>query len=167
MFIRGELLELRQGTTPEATIQVSGHPAEVGGRGMWLAGGKIQVFRGKNEMRIDGPGEATMPAAAGDRGQGTGDIGQGPPQKMHIVWQERLVFDGLTARFVGDVQTRTATQVALAPMLEATLSHRVDFQALGGTAGRPGGAAGLPSGAEARVAQPPVVPAGQPELARV
>ncbi|MBW8883624.1 MAG: hypothetical protein JF612_02365, partial [Planctomycetia bacterium] len=62
MFMRGDLLELRQGTSPDATIQVSGHPAEVGGRGMWLAGGKIQVLRGKNEVRIDGPGEATMPA---------------------------------------------------------------------------------------------------------
>src|SRR4029077_3462596 len=98
-------------------------------------------------MRIDGPGEATMPAAGGDRRQGTGDRGQesvakgqAPQQKMHIVWQERLVFDGLTARFVGEVQTRTATQVALAPLLEATLSQRVDFQALGGPTGSPSSA---------------------------
>jgi len=133
IFMRGDLLELRQGTSPDATIQVSGHPAEVGGRGMWLAGGKIQVLRGKNEMRIDGPGEATMPA-----GQATGVAGQRPevtdqrPQpKMHIVWQQQLVFDGLTARFSREVQIRTATQVALAPTLEATLGQRFDFQAMG------------------------------------
>src|SRR5262249_26341875 len=134
IFMRGDLLELRQGTSPDATVQVSGHPAEVGGRGMWLAGGKIQVFRGRNEMRIDGPGEATMPA-----GQGIEVGGQQPAaganqhsQKMHIVWQQRLVFDGVTARFSGDVQIRTATQVALCPALEATLAQRFDFQAVSG-----------------------------------
>ncbi len=133
MFLRGDVLELHKGTTPDATIDVSGHPAEVGGRGMWLAGGKIQVFRGKNEMRIDGPGEATMPAGQGAEvgGMRPEVRANQPPQKMHIVWQEQLVFDGLTARFLGDVQIRTATQVALAPLLEATLGQRIDFQAMG------------------------------------
>jgi hypothetical protein len=164
MRLRGEWLELLRGTQPDSTIQVKGHPAEVGARGMWLAGNKIDVSRGKNEMRIDGPGEATMPAegaaqGTGNRGLGTGDRGQASPQKVHIVWQQGLIFDGLTARFAGDVQTRTATQVALAPLLEATLSRRVDFQALGGPAAALGG------GAVAQQAAPPGV--GQPELARV
>lgn len=133
IFMRGDLLELRQGTSPDATVQISGHPAEVGGRGMWLAGGKIDVFRGRNEMRIDGPGEATMPAGQGLEvgGQQPEFRPNQPPQKMHIVWQQRLLFDGLTARFSGDVQIRTATQVALCPALEATLSQRFDFQAMG------------------------------------
>jgi hypothetical protein len=168
MFLRGDLLELHKGTMPDATIDVSGHPAEVGGRGMWLAGGKIQVFRGTNEMRIDGPGEATMPAAHGTQiGAQAPEVRvQEAPQKMHIVWQERLVFDGLTARFLGDVQIRTATQVALAPAVEATLSQRVDFQAIGGTAGRaPKPESVGRSTAETRVDKPSV--ATQPELARV
>jgi hypothetical protein len=160
--VRGELLELRQGTKPDATIQVSGRPAEVSGRGMRLAGGQIQVQRGKNEMRIDGPGEATLPGGEqGGRSQEPGATGQaGPPQKMHLVWQEGLLFNGLVARFAGDVQVRTGTQVALAPVLEATLSQRFDFQAMGGTAGSS-------SSADARVGKPPVAPNGQPELASV
>jgi hypothetical protein len=160
--VRGELLELRQGTKPDATIQVSGRPAEVSGRGMRLAGGQIVVQRGKNEMRIDGPGEATLPAGQGSEGrsQRSEIRGQvGPPEKMHLVWQEGLLFNGLVARFAGDVQVRTGTQVALAPVLEATLSQRFDFQALGGTAGSSSG--------DARVGKLPVAPNGQPELARV
>ena len=43
-----------------------------------------------------------------------------------------MIFDGLTARFAGNVQLRSSTQTALAPALEATLSERLDFQATGG-----------------------------------
>jgi hypothetical protein len=141
--VRGDTLEVRQGTTPEATIDVNGHPAEVAARGMSLAGGTIHVHRGKNEVTIPGPGQATLPAEAGvgDRGSGVGGIGgmpalpdkaAAPPQKMHIVWQQGLAFDGLKARFDGGVEIRTATQTALAPALEATLNRRIDFQVMGG-----------------------------------
>jgi hypothetical protein len=129
--LRGDLLELRQGTRPEAVIQVSGKPAEVSGRGVSIAGGKIVVHRGKNELRIDGPGEATMPGPeTGPRGQEP--AAQPPQQPMHLVWQQGLIFDGRVARFAGDVKVRTAMQTVSAPVLEAKLSQRLDFQLLGG-----------------------------------
>src|SRR5207247_8911342 len=125
---RGELLGPRRGTRPDATLEITGQPASIAGRRMSLAGGKIEVFRGSNELQVNGPGEATLPAD--DRGQGTGGRGQQIQpgaaaglsssalgdigQKMHIVWQQGLLFDGLTARFAGDVQIRTATQTASA-----------------------------------------------------
>src|SRR5262249_16352166 len=65
---RGGSLELRQGSQPSARVQINGQPAEVGGRGMSLAGRRIDVERGKNEMRIDGLGEAMMPV----QGSGVG-----------------------------------------------------------------------------------------------
>src|SRR5439155_26308409 len=91
------------------------------------------------ELQVNGPGEATMPAeqGTGDRGQGTAAQDRSPLtthrslSQMHIVWQQGLLFDGLTARFAGDVQARTATQTASAPILEATLTERLDFQAIG------------------------------------
>jgi hypothetical protein len=141
--LRGDLLELRHGTQPDATLVVTGQPSEVAGRGMSLAGGKIEVFRSENLLRINGPGEATMPAERSQWGQGSGDrgpvtasSGQGAqptvPAKMHIVWQEGLTFDGLVARCAGGVEIRTATQTALAPALDATLGRRIDFQATSG-----------------------------------
>jgi hypothetical protein len=48
---------------------------------------------------------------------------------MHLTWQQGMTFDGQTARFDGDVQARTATQLAMAPMMEATLRPRIDFAA--------------------------------------
>ena len=162
--LRGDLFELRQGTTPAATAHVRGLPAEVSGRGLSLAGSQIQLLRGKNQLLIDGPGEATFPAPvresenpAGPSAGATGGLSTGatgglmplfnsagaappsgqrrppaPPQRMKIIWEQGLVFDGLTARFVGNVQMRSNTQTALAPVLEATLSERLDFQATGG-----------------------------------
>jgi hypothetical protein len=149
--IRGELLAVRHGTQPDATLEVSGQPAEVGARGTTFAGGKIEVRRADNQMLIRGPGEATLPASqgTGNWGQGTGDRGRepgaaggllpvfsqplppGPPDKMHIVWQQGFDFNGLVACFNGDVQIRTATQTAHTPRLEATFSQRIDFQMTG------------------------------------
>lgn len=60
--IRGHILQLRHGTQPDATIDITGQPAELGGRGLWLAGGHIHIHRGRNDLVIDGPGEATWPA---------------------------------------------------------------------------------------------------------
>lgn len=60
--VRGHVLQLRHGTQPDATIDITGQPAELGGRGLWLAGGHIHIHRGRNELVIDGPGEATWPA---------------------------------------------------------------------------------------------------------
>lgn len=155
IFARGEWLRLQQGSMPTATTielkgqpagvggrGMKGKPAEVGGRGMSLAGRTIELERGKNELRIDGLGEAVMPMDVGRPqplgGTNPGFVGvvptarpTGPTEKLHIVWQEGLVFDGQTARFVGNVEMRTATQDAHSPVLEVMLNQRMDFLAGG------------------------------------
>jgi hypothetical protein len=54
---------------------------------------------------------------------------------MHLVWLGGLVFDGLAARFQGDVNVRTtgptASHAVQAPALVATLSRHIDFAATG------------------------------------
>jgi len=142
--VRGDFLEVRSGTRPEATVEISGFPAEVAGRGMALAGSKIEMQRSSNEVRIDGPGEARLPAGgmaggglvplpgAGGAPAVTGTAALENPAKQasqtaHIIWQQGMVFDGLVARFMGEVQVRTAAQTAHMPMLEATLTRRLDF----------------------------------------
>ena len=152
IHVAGDLLKLRHGTTPQAKVEVSGQPAEVAGRGLWLRAGMINVHRGENRLWIDGPGEATLPAPAeqslpivpgGDRGPPVPPnvAAAKPLEKLHLVWQEKLDFDGSLIQLVGDVQARTRTQT----------DRRA---ALGGDA-QP--AAGFPA------------PAGreQPELARI
>jgi hypothetical protein len=125
--ISGDLVTLRGGTTPQAQIDISGNPAVVGGRGMSLAGRAIHVRRGENRLWIDGPGEAQLPVPASSA-QSTG-APPPPPQQATVVWQDGLVFDGLTAQLRGEVQARTATQVANCRTLDATLARRIDFAA--------------------------------------
>jgi lipopolysaccharide export system protein LptA len=179
IFARGSRLELRQGSVPTATtIKIDGQPAETGGRGMTLAGRSIDLARGKNELRIDGLGEAAMPMQSRSRppagtlhGQTAqplalasaglaGPMPNAPPQKLHVVWHDGLIFDGLTARITGDVEMRSATQLARAPILEVTLKERFDFQSLGRTPG-------LPTAAPAPAPKPGPSLAAEPQLARI
>ena len=149
IHVAGDLVKLRHGTTPEATIDVSGQPAEVAGRGMWLAAGTIHVHRGENRVWIDGPGEATLPVPADNSlailpGETPKPPATNPaltlqiapppakPQKLHLVWQQSLNFDGALVTILGDVQARTKTQTAAAPRLEALLSKRIDLLAPAG-----------------------------------
>lgn len=143
--LRGDLLEIRHGTRPQAYLQITGLPAEVGGRGMSLAGGQIEAYREKNELRVAGPGEAKAPASGGGQAGllpgltaatvpantplGGPPAGNPPSRDLHIVWNDGLVFDGWTARFLGDVVLRTDAQTAHTPVLTATLNRRFDFSA--------------------------------------
>jgi hypothetical protein len=148
--LRGESLELRGGVTGAGTIDLVGQPAEVGGRGMWLAGGTIHVVRKENRLWIDGPGEAKFPASAGLADGALGPLARRnppaarvtepiappgglpadkakPPEDVHVVWRDRFHFDGQTALLDGDVQARTATQLASGKSLEVNLSERINL----------------------------------------
>lgn len=147
--IGGDRVELHHGTLPQSTITVTGKPAEAGGRGMKMIGGAINVNRGENRIWIDGPGEATLPAPAGN-GQGflpamgsenmpeprpavaarsNGKPPAGPPQTIHLDWLSGLKFDGQSVQLTGEVHARTATQRTTSQTLEAVLSQRVDLTA--------------------------------------
>ncbi|MCU0876520.1 MAG: hypothetical protein MUF06_01840 [Pirellulaceae bacterium] len=148
--LRGDSLELRGGVTGSGTINIVGQPAEVGGRGMWLAGGTIHVVRKDNQLWIDGPGEAKFPASAGLADGALGPLARRnapaarvaeplvtpgdlpaekvkPPEDVHVVWRDRFHFDGQTALLEGDVQARTATQLASGKSLEVNLSERINL----------------------------------------
>jgi hypothetical protein len=141
--ITGERLELRGGVTGAGKIDVAGQPAEVGGRGLTLAGSEIHLVRAENRLWIEGPGEAKLPAgepASGKReladrprpdapGGLSGGLRLALAGDVHVVWQDGLTFDGQTALISGEVQARTATQLATCKTLELTLTRRIDFAA--------------------------------------
>jgi hypothetical protein len=149
--IRGDSLELRGGVTGPGKFDIAGGPAEMGGRGMSLAGKEIHLVRAENRLWIDGPGEATLPSGAGfqpamlpgagpgtgNRGQATGGSGQragdirsgASAAPVHVVWQDRFTFDGQTTEMLGDVQARSGTYVVTAKRLEASLNRRIDLAA--------------------------------------
>lgn len=138
--VRSDFLELRAGTQPHATAEMSGFPAEIAGRGMALAGNKIELVRLRNEVAVNGAGEAKLPMGTGGGTSGgllplpgagaqpaTAAVPPRTSEPIHIIWQRSMIFDGLNARFHGDIEVRTALQTARMPALEATLNRRIDF----------------------------------------
>jgi hypothetical protein len=122
--LRGEAVELRGGTTPDAIVHVVGQPAKISARGLSLQGDAIHLHRGENRVWIDGPGDATFPMP-----QKIPPAGRpvDPPQFMRVTWQRKMTFDGNTIHLEEDVQARTPTQLVLCGLLDATLTERIDF----------------------------------------
>ncbi|HQY89932.1 MAG TPA: hypothetical protein PK402_14865, partial [Tepidisphaeraceae bacterium] len=122
--LRGEAVELRGGTTPDAIVHVVGTPAQISARGLSLNGDAIHLHRGENRVWIDGPGEATFPLPQKIEPAGRPIE---PPQSMRVTWQKKMNFDGNTIRLEQDVQARTPTQLVLCGSLDATITERIDF----------------------------------------
>lgn len=128
--LRGEAVELRGGTTPDAIVHVVGQPAKISARGLSLQGDAIHLHRGENRVWIDGPGDATFPLpqkiAPPGRPVDRPTTPDGP-QFMRVTWQRRMNFDGQTIHLEEDVQARTATQLVLCGTLDALITERIDF----------------------------------------
>lgn len=124
MKLRGEAVELRGGTTPDAIVHVVGQPAKISARGLSLQGDAIHLHRGENRVWIDGPGDATFPLPQKIPPPGRPVE---PPQFMRVTWQRRMNFDGQTVHLEEDVQARTATQLVLCGQLDAMITERIDF----------------------------------------
>jgi len=122
--LRGEAVELRGGTTPDAIVHVVGQPAKISARGLSLQGDAIHLHRGENRVWIDGPGDATFPLP-----QKIPPAGRPvePPEFMRVTWQRKMNFDGQTVHLEEDVQARTATQLVLCGQLDASINERIDF----------------------------------------
>lgn len=122
--LRGEAVELRGGTTPDAIVHVVGQPAKISARGLSLQGDAIHLHRGENRVWIDGPGDATFPLPQKIPPPGRPVE---PPQYMRVTWQRKMNFDGQTVHLEEDVQARTATQLVLCGQLDASITDRIDF----------------------------------------
>jgi len=123
--IKGDTLQLRDGATDNAKLEVRGQPAEVSARGLTMSGPSIHLHRGENRLWIDGPGKANLPIPTEKK-----SIQPPPPveaEMMNVFWQRSMTFDGSTALLVGEVQATSKTQRALSETLEVTLAKPIDF----------------------------------------
>lgn len=122
--LRGEAVELRGGTTPDAIVHVVGQPAKISARGLSLQGDAIHLHRGENRVWIDGPGDATFPLPQKIPPPGRPVA---PPEFMRVTWQRKMNFDGQTIHLEEDVQARTSMQLVLCGQLDASITERIDF----------------------------------------
>lgn len=131
LHLAGDTIEMHGMTSGPGKIEIIGQPAEIGGRGLTLAGNTIHLLRSENRLWIDGPGEARLLGTLGSPLPGiAGGAAPRPaaaPQPVVVIWEDRFNFDGQTAELVGNVQARTDTQTATSQTLSLTLSERIDF----------------------------------------
>ncbi len=141
--IRGDQLQLSRATRFDARAIVSGRPAQVRGRGLDLEGPLVEFDRGRNRMTVDGAGRLKLPVAGGMNGLESLGMGAAStptpaaaaPGSLDVVWQGRMDFDGLTARFVDRVVTTSNASTLRAGSLDVVFTAPIDF-----------GAAGMPRG---------------------
>ncbi|MCA9245705.1 MAG: hypothetical protein KDA42_01290 [Planctomycetales bacterium] len=125
--VTGSRLQVSNGDTPAARIDVIGSQAHLEARGMTLAGPSIHLNQQENRVWVAGAGVMTMPISRDLQGQ-TVSAGQ----EMKITWQNQMNFDGLTARFTDNVVAASQTQWLRTAQLDATLTEPIRFAGKGG-----------------------------------
>ena len=147
--ITGDQLQLSRPTRFDARAVVSGRPARVRGRGLDLEGPLVEFDRGRNRLLVDGAGTLGLPMTQATSGfESLGMVGGAAPApaapvagepagRLVVVWQGRMDFDGLTARFVDRVVTTSGATAVHAGSLDVVFNQPLDFSAQGMQRGAP------------------------------
>ncbi len=122
MLITGDRLHAVDAGQPHATVTVTGQPAHFEARGLALDGSNLNLNRGTNRLWIDGPGQMLVPIEKDLQGQ---PLPQ--PGVMKVRWQERMAFDGRTARFEERVTATGPQQLLRTETLEVHFRRPISF----------------------------------------
>ncbi len=122
LSVRGQQLEIRQADTPQAGLSVIGQPAEVTARGLAIFGPAVHLTKGDNKLWVEGPGKMTLPI---DRDLQGNRLAQ--RQALDVQWQDRMVFDGQTARFEHNILASAQSQQLQTGQLEVKLNQQILF----------------------------------------
>ncbi len=141
VMIRGDQVQLSRPTQFDARAIVSGRPATVRGQGLDLEGPLVEFDRGRNRVTVEGAGRLALPMPEGGSGLDGLSLGGGQarraaqpggiPEKLDVVWQGRLDFDGQTARFIDQVVATGAGTVVRSGSLDVVFHEAFDFGAGG------------------------------------
>jgi len=122
--VRGDWIEVCNASSPAAaTFGVTGRPARFDGGGLGLTGETITLNNGTNLLKIEGPGFMDLPPMDRDL-QGRPMPGGGP---VRIHWQQRMEFNGRTARFEQSVVAASALQQLRTDALDVSFRQMIRF----------------------------------------
>ncbi len=122
LLITGDRLHVLGAQGPNAAVTVTGQPAHFEGRGLALTGSNINLNRGTNRLWIDGPGQMDVPLDSDLEGRPTGN-----PGVLEVRWQDRMVFDGRTARFEESITATAPGRLLRTETLEVQFRERIRF----------------------------------------
>jgi lipopolysaccharide export system protein LptA len=120
--VKGEQLHVWNYTEERQVLRVQGKPAHVHDRGLQLEGDDIRFDRGANQASVQGKGVLRMPVRNGIDGKKLPDA-----QLVDIFWQEKMEFDGQTARFFSGVKTQLNGTELSCEEMQVRLTRRVSF----------------------------------------
>ncbi|MEX1231857.1 MAG: hypothetical protein WEB58_16550 [Planctomycetaceae bacterium] len=120
--ITGTALSIVNSGPEQEVLHVEGQPAQIRRQQMVLEGGNITFDRGQNRSIVDGAGRLLLPVKNGLDGTASPR-----PGRLEVRWQEQMDFDGLLARFFGQVQAHHHHDVMRCQEMQVTLSSRVSF----------------------------------------
>ena len=120
--VKGDQLHVWNYTEERQVLRVQGKPAHVHDRGLQLEGDDIRFDRGANQASVQGKGVLRMPVRNGIDGKKLPDA-----QLVDIFWQEKMEFDGQTARFFAGVKTQLNGTELSCEEMQVRLTRRVSF----------------------------------------
>jgi hypothetical protein len=121
--ISADNLWLRNQPGAGQVLQVNGEPvAQVRNGQFAIEARNIQFDRGQNVARVDNAGLLTMPVDRTLDGEKLPE-----PQLLSIWWKERMAFDGRTAEFFGNVETKLNDSSLLCQQMRVELTERISF----------------------------------------
>ncbi len=141
--LTGDMVTLRQGSSPHAKLEIHGKPAaggqpaqnaRVSARGLSLSGATIHLRRADNRLWIPGPGEAILPMPEDDGSQRPlipppNARGRSSSRPLKVTWQDAFEFDGEKGVFSGTIEASGEAEIATGEELTVTLNQRIDFAA--------------------------------------
>lgn len=125
MSVRGASLQLLNAHIDDTRLIITGDDkgnAVVEAGGMVLSGAKIEGFKARNTVEVNGPGQMQLPMNQDLSGAPTTST-----TPLTIAWKSGMRFDGQRVNFVGDVTAATPQQLVRTPRLVATLTRDIDF----------------------------------------
>ena len=120
----GDRLHLRNASREGAQVlHVFGQPAMVRARGFDIEGQEIFFDRSKNRVWIDRAGELRMPV----KNDPVDGRELSSPTLLTVWWKEKMLFDGQTATFLGDVKGVLKNSRLQCEEMEVVLTRQLSF----------------------------------------
>ncbi len=122
----GDRLHVKNRAKDDQIVTLWGTPAHVRDRGMHIEGREVFLDRTKNQSRVNGAGLLQLPVKRSLEGEVLKE-----PKLLDIWWTEQMTFDGLNAKFFGNVRTVMNNDGLRSNMrceeMDVVLSKKVSF----------------------------------------
>lgn len=127
LHMTGERLYVENRAKDDQVMTLWGSPAHVRDRGMHIEGREIFLDREKNESLVKGAGLLQLPVKRSLDGTELLE-----PKLLDVSWSENMRFDGLSAKFFGDVRAVLDNDGLTSNMrceeMNVTLTERISFR---------------------------------------